>query len=201
MKKKQYHRTKADICRDFGKNGIAKFHRTGMQKAWQDLNIIIDYLMVFSFNLGVDKLNQFHAYLDSWWYQYDNGVLTYDEIINQANELASANISFEPLQEHHVRQVAKGAYLYRVGIVNMTINNEIIRSHALHEACAVLALNDMGWKPKTLHKFDRCFIKLMDATYCGEKQKDIVIASYQVKLQSKYNFEYEKIIDPLEVTG
>lgn len=66
MKKKQYHRTKADICRDFGKNGIAKFHRIGMQKAWQDLNIVIDYLMVFSFNLGVDKLNQFHAYLDSW---------------------------------------------------------------------------------------------------------------------------------------
>lgn len=84
----------------------------------------------------------------------------------------------------------------------MEINNEIIRSHALHEACAVLALNDMGWKPKSLHKFDKCFIKLMDKTYCNDKhQQNIVIASYQAKLQSKYNFEYEKIIDPLEVTG
>lgn len=142
--RKQHHRTPAEICHDFGKNGIGRFHRVGKAEAWQDFNIIFDHTLVFSCNIGPDRLNEFHAVADYWWFEYENKNVSYDEMLDKAYEVSDVRITWRPVDDSYIDKITKDKYLRYVGRINRDYNNEILVLHAIHEACAILALNDMG---------------------------------------------------------
>lgn len=202
--KSRQYRSKEEICVDFGKDGIPKFHRIGIQKAWQEFMILFDHVLIFSMNIGPERINYFHAMIDYWWYKYDNGEITYEDLMAEAKDKCEMAISWSPLDEKDVKKLAgKDKYLQYVGKVNTEMNNQILKLHAVHECCAVLALHDMGWQNKTIHKFDNCLLRRLDECYVknGTKYKDYMIAVYKKELQDKYNYEFEEIVDPLYVTG
>lgn len=196
-KKKHYsrpHRSSSEVMRDM--HGVAKFNRTGWALSWQDMTTMFDYVAWFKMRCREDWINKFHALVDSYWYQYECGMLTKEQFADMTWEYAGIKITTETVSKEDVNRLAQDPYLRMVGYKNLQRNNEILELHSIHTGCAISALHDMGWGSVMINRFQKYLEEIMGDVYNTTNSVSIRerldVLKYQLE---NVGFEYEEIID------
>lgn len=199
-KKKHFsrpHRSSTEVMRDM--HGVAKFKRTGWALSWQDMTITFDYVVWFKMGCREEWVNKFHALVDSYWYQYECELLTVEQLEEMTWEYAGIKIKHQEVSMDDVNRLTHDPYMRMVGYKNLERNNEILKLHEIHSACAICALHDMGWKEKMINRFQNYLEEVMAEIYNTTNSVSIRerLAALKLKLES-VGFEYEKIVDYAE---
>jgi len=186
--KSRPHRSSAEVMRDM--HGVAQFQRTGLAQGYNDMSVMLCHVARFDFRIkSPEWYETFLGYISTYWYPYYNGEKTAHDYEEYSKEFG-CDIHLEAVSEEYCyRFTQHNPYLRMVALKNLKNNNLLLESHVVHSSSALMALHDMGWKDKSIQRFEKKLHDLMAIIY--ESNARANLDALQGKMNS-YGFFFEQ---------